>query len=161
MVRSDWAIAVIPLSAYECAAAKGHLNILQYAKECGEDLGRYPNIWTEAAMHGHFHILDWALDQKMFTVSRGPNTLAIVAAEAGKMGVFEWMHKNGMTFGADEANEAAAAGHLPIVQFIVAHSDVTPEHASAWEVAHESGHAHICEWIDLHHPYDHQPPPFL
>jgi len=51
---------LLRLEFLECAAVGGSIEILQWAKDLGQQWNP-PMLWFNAARHGHKHVLDWVM----------------------------------------------------------------------------------------------------
>ena len=125
------------------AAEKGHLEVLQWARDQGYPWG--DDACDMAAAYGRLEVLRWALEDGWKWTDRSFDQ----AAENGRLVVLQWALANGYPgVPWSWVAYAARSGHLEVVEW--AHSnggELTPN-ASCW--ARWEGHTVVLDWLIAH-----------
>ncbi len=102
-----------PQDICEVAAARGHLNVLQWARSRG-----YPwtkRVFAKAAKYGHLHVLKWA-----HASGCPPNNkkLCEIATMRGDREILAWAQSVGYSWHSDMCAIAAAEGNLELLKWL-------------------------------------------
>lgn len=122
------------------AAGKGHLAVLQWAREQGCPW------WTDtcqyAAGAGHLAVLQWARQQGCLW---GAGTCSYAAKE-GHLDVLQWARQNGCPLHeAEVCKLAAQGGHLVVLQWARQHGCSCDWRTGAYAAG--SGHLAVLQWV--------------
>ncbi|AVK75096.1 Ankyrin repeat domain containing protein [Pandoravirus quercus] len=143
-VQRIWKALAPPPAQFDAAyaaqlAARGHLSVLQWARQSGcpwDELG-----CASAAEAGHLEVLQWlranGCPWDWLTCA--------YAARGGHIPVLQWAKTNGCTLDASTGSCAAEAGHLDVLQWLYANG--CPQHVDACFRAAQGGHLHILRWL--------------
>jgi hypothetical protein len=91
------------------AAEYGHVDILKFAEEQGQNYNIY-DVCLAAVEKGHVNVLQYIYATKKFGDTLG--YVAKKAAENGQLECLKFMHKHGAAWDRFTCKEAAAGGHL-------------------------------------------------
>lgn len=152
----EWELAHI-------AAEYGHLNILKWLVEQGEDAGHTNKkgytVLQVAAQNGHLNVIQWLVEQgsDIQQTDDYDRNLVGLAAKSGHLDVIKWLHQKGCDIhhcnGSDQNAFlfAAKAGELEVMKWLAEQgSDI--QHTTTWDAnaltyAAEYGHLDVAEWL--------------
>jgi len=167
----------------ECAAWKGNLSVLAWAKEnenCNWNTPTTSGACGEAARGGNLQVLQWLRFVGRCRWGSWDDETCKNAAAGGHLRVLQWAHRNGCPWFEQTCSWAARHGHLEILQW--ARRNGCPwtswtcayaaeagqfellkwahENGCPWDVhtcarAAKGGHLHILKWARQHDcPWD-------
>jgi hypothetical protein len=144
--------------ACECAASRGHLDVLKWGSDVGGSYaasgGHLETLrwlrqngcpWREpacafAAWDGHLETLRWLRENGCPWDQR----TCSCAASGGHLGVLEWARENGCPWGKGTCQAAAKGGHLEVLQWLRRNGCPWDEETCAW--AASGGHLETLRW---------------
>jgi hypothetical protein len=99
--------------AFTAAAGAGSVELLQWLRARGASREfDWMSACTEAASHGHVHVLEWAMEQDARLAEWALSSPACAAAYANQRATLEWLLSLGEPFAEPVCGSAAEGGHL-------------------------------------------------
>ncbi|QBZ80618.1 ankyrin repeat domain containing protein [Pandoravirus celtis] len=171
-VQRLWRAFAPPLCAFGPAyaaqlAARGHLDVLQWARTHGCPCDTVAA--SAAARAGHLHVLQWLYDNKcpwngdacdeaakgghlevlQWLRANGcpwdPWLCCVRAAEHGHLDVLQWLHANGCPLSESVCIGAAEHGHLDVLQWLCANGCPWDKRVAVRAAA--GGHLDVLQWL--------------
>ena len=109
------------------AIIKGRLDILIWTRELGYNVNYYKDIYGCAAAHGHIHILEWARyeckfewDARVGNGSDRAKVACVFAVNTGNIVGLDWLCRNGCPWNKQHCLDyASRKGHTDMVNWII------------------------------------------
>jgi hypothetical protein len=106
---------------YLRAAQHGHVNILQWGLQRGDDIfdpNRFPDRCKVAAARGHLSVLQFARKHGQDMSENFYPNICSAAARHGQLNILMWVRNNNLLWDSDICAQATSGGHLQVLQWL-------------------------------------------